>query len=115
MKFDKYKNANITIEIQSMIPERFINLLWKNGVKVKNVVKTSVTTFVLDIDLKDYAVMENIARRTGTKVKISKKKRNLFSYFIFKKKVLIGNRYIYFFFYNIFYVYIYMGYRYNIN
>ncbi len=67
MKFDKYKNANITIEIQSMIPERFINLLWKNGVKVKNVVKTNVTTFVLDIDLKDYAVMENIARRTGTK------------------------------------------------
>lgn len=83
MKFDKYKNATMTIEIQSMIPERFINLLWRNGVKVKNVVKVNVTTFVLDIDLKDYAVMDDIARRTGTKVKIEKKKRNLFFSFYF--------------------------------
>lgn len=86
MKFDKYKNANITIEIQSMIPERFINLLWKNGVKVKNVVKTNVTTFVLDIDLKDYAVMENIARRTGTKVKIVKRKGISFLILFLKRR-----------------------------
>lgn len=86
MKFDKYKNANITIEIQSMIPERFINLLWKNGVKVKNVVKTNVTTFILDIDLKDYAVMENIARRTGTKVKIVKRKGISFLILFLKRR-----------------------------
>ncbi len=115
MKFNKYKNATITIEIQSMIPERFINLLWRNGVKVKNVVKTNVTTFVLDIDLRDYTVMDDIAKRTGTKVKIVKRKGISFFIFIFKKKIFIGYRYIYFFFYNIFYVYIYMGYRYNIN
>ncbi|AJD26578.1 sporulation protein YqfD [Clostridium botulinum] len=86
MKFDKYKNANITIEIQSMIPERFINLLWKNGVKVKNVVKTNVTTFVLDIDLKDYAVMDNIARRTGTKVTIVKRKGISFLILFLKRR-----------------------------
>lgn len=80
------KNANITIEIQSMIPERFINLLWKNGVKVKNVVKTNVTTFVLDIDLKDYAVMDNIARRTGTKVTIVKRKGISFLILFLKRR-----------------------------
>ncbi|EJO5347201.1 sporulation protein YqfD [Clostridium botulinum] len=86
MKFHKYKNAVITIEIQSMIPERFINLLWRNGVKVKNVVKKNVTTFVLDIELKDYDTMEDIANRTRTKVKIVKRKGISFFILFFKKR-----------------------------
>ncbi|NFA60515.1 sporulation protein YqfD [Clostridium sporogenes] len=86
MKFNKYKNATITIEIQSMIPERFINLLWRNGVKVKNVVKTNVTTFVLDIDLKDYTIMDDIAKRTGTKVKIVKRKGISFLILFLKRR-----------------------------
>ncbi|WP_409070038.1 sporulation protein YqfD [Clostridium sp. FAM 1755] len=86
MKFNKYKSATITIEIQSMIPERFINLLWRNGVKVKNVVKTNVTTFVLDIDLKDYTIMDDIAKRTGTKVKIVKRKGISFLILFLKRR-----------------------------
>ncbi|WP_251861868.1 sporulation protein YqfD [Clostridium sp. Marseille-Q2269] len=86
MKFDKYRSAIITIEIQSMIPERFINLLWRNGVKVKNVVKKNVTTFVLDINLRDYVVMEDIANRTGTKVKIVKRKGISFLVLFLKRR-----------------------------
>lgn len=69
-KFDKYKKGIITIEIQSHIPEKFINLLWKNEIQIKNIRKKSITTMTMDINLKDYNRIEEIAKRTKTKIKI---------------------------------------------
>lgn len=92
INFKKYKNAYITIEIQSMIPERFINLLWKNGVPIKNVVKKSITTFYMEVNLKDYDMIDSIARRTGTKIKIIKRRGVSFLLLFLKRRfaLLIG-------------------------
>lgn len=68
--FSKYSKGIITIEIQSLIPEKFINILWKNGVHVKNIRKLSITSMVMDINLSDYDNIEDAAKRTDTKIRI---------------------------------------------
>jgi len=68
--FKKYKKGIITMEIQSLMPEKFINLLWKNGVVAKNIKKINITTVVLEVKLSDYSEITKVAKRTNTRIKI---------------------------------------------
>lgn len=72
--FNKYKNGIITIEIISRIPEKFLNLLWKNNITVKNVRKRNLTTIYAEINLKDYNETRNLAKRAKAKIKIIDRK-----------------------------------------
>lgn len=69
-KFSKYKKGVMTIEIQSHIPEKFLNLLWKNDIQIKNIRKKSITTMIMDINLSDFNAIDDIGKRTKTKIKI---------------------------------------------
>ncbi len=82
--FQKYKSGIITIEAQSLIPERFINLLWKNNINIRNVIKKDITTVNIDVSLKDYTKIKSMAKRTKTKVKIVRRKG--FAFFLIKIK-----------------------------
>lgn len=78
----RYNRGTIKIEIQSLIPERFINLLWNNNVHIKNITKMNITTLIMDINLGDYAKIEEIAKKTDTKIKIIGRKG--FSFFLLR-------------------------------
>lgn len=82
--FDKYKKGTITIEIQSHMPEKFINLLWKNNINIKNIRKITITTMTMDINLSDFKVIEAIAHKTKTKIKITGRKG--FTFFMIKMR-----------------------------
>lgn len=82
--FEKYKRGIITIEVQTMTPEKFINLLWKNGVNISNVRRIDITTLQLDANLRYYETINSIAKRTNTKLKIIK--RRGLSFFIIKNR-----------------------------
>lgn len=82
--FKKYKKGIITLEIQSLMPEKFINLLWKNGVVAKNIKKINITTVVLEVKLSDYGEISKVAKRTDTRVKIIGRKG--MSFFLMKLK-----------------------------
>lgn len=82
--WSKYRTGVIVIEIQSLIPEKFLNLLWKNNVKVKYIKRVSVTSMIMEVPLCDYKTVEEVARRTKTKVKILKRRGAAF--FILKAK-----------------------------
>ncbi|WP_206427340.1 sporulation protein YqfD [Clostridium rectalis] len=82
MNLNKYKNSFVTLEIHSLIPEKFINLLWKNNIYVKNIKKKNITTVVLEVNFKDYFKIDDISKKTGTKVKIIK--RNGIAFFFLK-------------------------------
>lgn len=84
LSFQKYKSGIITIEIQSLIPEKFVNLMWKNGVYIRNIKKKSITTMTMEISLKDYGKIEDIAKKTKTKIKIVE--RRGFAFFLIKVK-----------------------------
>ncbi|MCJ7690473.1 MAG: sporulation protein YqfD [Clostridiaceae bacterium] len=90
--FKKYKKGVITMEIGSQMPEKFINLLWRNGVVIKNIKKVNITTVILQAKLSDYSEISKVAKLTGTRIKITG--RSGFSFFLMKLKnrsaLLIG-------------------------
>jgi similar to stage IV sporulation protein len=94
----KYNRGTVKIEIKSLIPEKFINLLWKNEVNIKNIAKLDITTMTMDISLKDYRRIENIAKRTETKIKIIDRKGIAFLILKVKRQLtLVGGVVIFIF------------------
>jgi similar to stage IV sporulation protein len=69
-KLTRYERGKVTIEVQSHMPERFVNLLWRSGAHIKNIHKKSITTLVMDINLRDFDKIEELAQKSNTKVKI---------------------------------------------
>ncbi|MGV8983208.1 sporulation protein YqfD [Clostridium sp.] len=88
----KYKKGTITMEIESFMPEKFINLLWKNGIIVKNIKKINITTLVLEVKLCDYVEITKVAQKSKSTIRIVG--RSGLSFFIMKMKrrsaLLIG-------------------------
>jgi similar to stage IV sporulation protein len=82
--FKRYKKGTITMEVQSLMPEKFINLLWKNDIVVKNIKKVNITTVVLDVKLSDYGEIIKLAKKVDTKIKIIGRKG--LSFFLMKMK-----------------------------
>ena len=70
------------MEVQSLMPEKFINLLWKNGIIAKNIKKINISTVVLEVNLSDYGEIGKLAKRTDSKIKIIG--RSGISFFIIK-------------------------------
>lgn len=87
--FKKYKSGIITIEIQSLIPEKFVNLMWKNNVHIKNLRKESITTMVMDVNLRDYDRIEDIAKKTKTKIKIINRRGFAFFFIKIKRRIAL--------------------------
>lgn len=85
-----YRKGIVLIEIQSLIPEKFINLMWKDNIYIKNIKKKSITTMTMEIDLKDYYNIKNIAEKTATKIKIIKRRGILFLIIKLKKRITLA-------------------------
>jgi similar to stage IV sporulation protein len=81
-KFSKYRNGIMTIEIITKVPEKFINLLWKNDIAIKNIKRKNLTTVYVDINLKDYREICNLAKRSNSKLKVIDRKG--LSFFVLK-------------------------------
>ncbi|MDP4145879.1 MAG: sporulation protein YqfD [Bacillota bacterium] len=73
-QFNRYKKGIIVIEAYSRNPERFINLLWKNGVYIKRIRRINISTLRLEVKLSDYGEIQKCAARTQTKMKILDRK-----------------------------------------
>lgn len=67
-------------------------MLWKKNVNVRNLRKNGMTTIYMEIPLKDYGVIENIANKTGSKINIIKRKGLAFFLLKLRKRraLLIG-------------------------
>lgn len=81
---EKYKRGLITIEAQTMKAEKFINLLWKNDIYIKNLKRKNITTISFEANLKDYDKINDISKKTGTKIKIVVRKG--VSFFMIKNR-----------------------------
>lgn len=89
---NQYKGI-ITVEIQALMPEKFINILWENNIHAKNIKKITITTLTMDISLNDYDRVEELAKKTNTKLQILKKRGMAFYIIRLKKRMalLIGS------------------------
>ncbi|MBE6068966.1 MAG: sporulation protein YqfD [Clostridium lundense] len=86
INLENYKRSSIEIEAQSLNIEKFINLLWKNNIGVKNIRKKDLTTVSLEISLKDYLKLDKISKKTHTKLKVIKRKGLAFLFIRMRKR-----------------------------
>lgn len=86
INLESYKRSSIEIEAQSLNIEKFINLLWKNNIGVKNIRKKDLTTVSLEISLKDYLKLDKISKKTHTKLKVIKRKGLAFLFIRMRKR-----------------------------
>lgn len=70
MILDKFKVGKITIEVNSLIPEKTLNILWQKGINVSKIVKLNITTVRFQIPFDSYKEVEEVVKRTKGKVRI---------------------------------------------
>lgn len=87
IKLENYKTGILTLQIESFMPEKFVNILWKNNVKIKKLKKKSLTTYIMQISLKDYPFVDSAAKKTGTRLKIMERKGLSFSLIKMRRRV----------------------------
>lgn len=69
-----FLNGYIIIRIEGLNPERFINIASRNGISFWDITKIDYVTIQLKMKHSQYKRLKRIAKRTGTRVHIRKKK-----------------------------------------
>lgn len=70
MIVSKIKSGQITIEVNSLMPEKILNILWDNEIYTCNIVKVNLATIRLTIYFKDYKETEILIKKYKGKVRI---------------------------------------------
>lgn len=70
MGLNKFKNGKVSVEIKVLNPERILNILWNNEIKVSNVKKIDIATLRVDIDYNDYTQLREVVNRINGKMDI---------------------------------------------
>jgi len=84
--FTPYKKGILTLQIETFMPEKFINLLWKNGVYVKKIKKRNIASLIMEVNLMDYEKIKEVANKTRTKIKVLNRRGIAFSFIKYKKR-----------------------------
>ena len=82
--FKTYKKGILTLQIETLMPEKFINLLWRNGVYIKKIKKRNIASLIMEVNLKDYEKIKEISNKTRTKIKILNRRGIVFSLIKYK-------------------------------
>lgn len=70
MGLDKLKSGKISVEIRVLNPERVLNILWNNKIRVSSVRKIDIATLRVDIDYNDYKEVREVVNRVNGKMEI---------------------------------------------
>jgi len=70
--FNKIKSGLITIEVNALMPEKILNVLWDNEIYTCNIVKIDLATLRFTIYYKDYKETEILIKKYKGKVRIVK-------------------------------------------
>ena len=73
MKKSILNRGSITIEINSLNPEKILNILWKRDIDIIEAKKTSITTIFLTISYENYKEVYKIVENCKRKNKDNKK------------------------------------------
>lgn len=72
IRFDKVKDAYITVEVRTKKIEEFLNLLWKNKIGINEIHRIDMNLIHIETELKNYKTIKELAGKTRSKVKIIK-------------------------------------------
>ncbi|WP_160670849.1 sporulation protein YqfD [Clostridium sp. C8-1-8] len=86
MDFKRYSKGIINLEVKVLYPEKFINLLWRNGILAKNIQKLDISTITIEVELKNYNEVLDLAKKSKARIKVIGRKGIAFTLLRMKKK-----------------------------
>lgn len=87
--FSRYKTGRIKMEVHTAAIEKYLNLLWKNKIYVSNIASKDMTTYIMEIFLRDYIRAKKLSDNSNVKIKILGRKGYAFYVLKLKKRVSI--------------------------
>jgi similar to stage IV sporulation protein len=84
---NKLKTGKLTLDVSVPIPEKFLNLLWKENIKVAKANRIDITTIRLEIDYEDYANVETTVKKCKGKIKVIQRQGLIFTVYSMKKQI----------------------------
>ena len=102
--------GKIRLEIMSLMPEKFLNTLWEEGIFIEGAKKHSIVSYTFSISQKDFYKARELAKDNKVKLKVI----NSFGFFRLKGNLLKRKAFIFGFFIFIFLMYYYSTYIWSI-
>lgn len=106
----KMNRGKIRLEIMSLMPEKFLNTLWEEGIFIEGAKKHSIVSYTFNISPKDFYKTRELAKDKKVKLKVI----NSFGFFRLKGNLLKRKAFIFGFFIFIFLMYYYSTYIWSI-
>lgn len=82
-----FDSGKLVVEINVLNPEKILNILWNEDIKVLNVKRVDVATLKITIDYSDYGVVKKAVRKLNGKCRIVEKRGMAFWNSIIKNNI----------------------------
>lgn len=87
MGLEFLKEGKILVQIKALNPERVLNILWANNIKILNVKRKDIATYILEIKYEDYEFLRDTVYSLQGKIKVIGSRGFLFFIGRLKKKI----------------------------
>lgn len=87
MILNKMKTGKLILDVSVPIPEKFLNLLWRENVKISKASRIDITTVRLEINYEDYKEVENAVKKCKGKMKVVSREGFVFITYRMKKQI----------------------------
>lgn len=84
------ETGKVIVEINILKPERLLNILWNENIKVLNIKRIDIATIRIKIDYENYSLVYDIVKRMNGKVKVVGSSGVLFFIGKLKKKMFLA-------------------------
>lgn len=107
---EKMNRGKIKVEIMCLAPEKFLNILWQEGIVIEEAKKHSIVSYTFKISPGDLNAIKEIAKEKKVRLKVI----NCFGFFKFKKRLLKRKTFLIGFLIFLFLIYYYSTYIWSI-
>lgn len=87
--FSDFIKGYVQIEVKGSFCEKFLNLVIKKGIVIKNIYRVSVDKIYLTIYIKDFLKIKSVAKTSSCKIKIAKKIGAHFTFVKYRKRIIL--------------------------
>ena len=88
-RFSDFIKGYVQIEVNGKFCEKFLNLIIRKGIIIKNIHRISKDKIYLTIYIKDFLKIKSVAKTSSCKIKIAKKKGAHFTVVKYRRRIIL--------------------------
>lgn len=88
-RFSDFIKGYVQIEVKGTFCEKFLNLIIKKGIVIKDIYRVDKNIIILVIYIKDFIKIKNVAKISSCKIRIAKKKGAHFTVNKYRKRIIL--------------------------